>query len=175
MRQEPLSNAQNADYSDEEPCPENAFDLGDDGYMLVETAKTMARSLAASPNVTPQQLVGLARALYALERLPDRTLGVQVHVTISRRGGDDDYSEMRFWSVFITESVLNIDSGGSVYSKDTGSDSFTSFDFYAELGWGRAVEGDCYAWTAEVGDALGVATKLTVEDESDPECMEVSR
>ena len=46
------------------------FELIDDDRYAVEIAKNTARRFLKDPRITPQQIIGIGKALHALERLP---------------------------------------------------------------------------------------------------------
>ena len=69
--------------------PEVMFDLkGEDeasDAFAVQIAKRICQRLLQAPNLSTQQILGLARALYALERLPDSTPWVSVEFGVCYR------------------------------------------------------------------------------------------
>ena len=108
------------------------FALTNDDCYAVEIAKNTAHRFLKHPQITPQQVIGLGHALYALERLPLVTPGSFSEFGIVYRAGTDEFSEMRYIDFRISESAFEISEGSSVYDKAVGSDSFS------EPGWNRS-------------------------------------
>ncbi len=66
------------------------FELIDDDWYAIEIAKNVARRFLKSPHITPQQVIGLGNALYALERLPLVTPGSFCEFGIVYRAGTEE-------------------------------------------------------------------------------------
>jgi hypothetical protein len=65
------------------------FPITDGDLALVEQVVGLTRRLCALPSIKPAQLVGLARALFALERLPLISKGVSVEFNVGVPVGTD--------------------------------------------------------------------------------------
>jgi hypothetical protein len=161
------SEREGSDAADLEAFPEDALDM-----TLAEAAERLARWGAASPNVTPRELVGLGRALYALQRLPLVTPGVWVEVTLYTGDGDKDYSERHYWSFQIVDCGFYVSEGGSVYDPGVGSDSYTTFAYEVETSGYTNTDGDPYDWVCSMNEALGMNLRIGVDDQSQNVCMD---
>jgi hypothetical protein len=148
------------------------FIFVNEDYIAVESAIKFARKLLSHPRITPTQIVGIGRALHALERLPKSTPGIYVGFGISFRQGDEDFSEMKYWDVFISEKSFSVRSGGSVYSSDVGSDSYSGFRHEIETSGYRNLNDDIYQWEDEVSDVFSINVSIDVEDDSRIENLE---
>lgn len=153
---------------DETVFPLTASDLSFVGNAVID----FTRTLIAKAGPAPRQLVGLARALYALERLPKITPGVNVDYSISLRQGGENFEEMKYWGVRISEGSFEVESGGSVYNAGIGSDSVSGFKLYMETGsYGyRECNDSCYEWLDDPEELLNLGAELDVADDSDPDC-----
>ena len=140
----------------------------DDDLFAVETAKAAARMLLSHPGITPGQIVGLGRALYALERLPQATPGVCCEYGVSLTSGNDDFSEMHYISFRITDDDFEISTGGSVYDKRVGSDTVSGphwlleFSGFADRSLGEGIT----SIEGRVRRYLRSGAEITVDDDS---------
>ena len=76
---------------------QESFPIVEAELALVEQVSKITRRLCGLPHATPDYLVGLARALYALQRLPAISAGVEVEYSFGVRfGGKDDYDELHY-------------------------------------------------------------------------------
>jgi len=72
----------------------------------------LTRKLLTVPTATPQQLIGLARALYALERMPGTTPGVDVRYCLSERlDFESGAYSVRFYEVAVSGGGFALQSG----------------------------------------------------------------
>ena len=116
----PLDDAQTDDdalgVGDAAPTASPArFILGPRGKRLIEAARKLAWRMFAAPGIQPRDLVGLGRALYALDRLPVVTDGVAVEFSVKTPYEKNKYMEiLRYWTVRISESEVALSSGGYV-------------------------------------------------------------
>ncbi|MBF0453911.1 MAG: hypothetical protein HQL72_03715 [Magnetococcales bacterium] len=145
------------------------FDLTDEDVFAVEIAKNIARRLLGHPQITPQQIIGLGNALYALEQLPLSTPGSLSEFGIVYRAGDDNFSEMRYIDFRISGSTFEISIGGSVYNKGVGSDSFSEPGWIIEIGGHRNAECELYTLEDSITEYLNLGAEITVSDESEIE------
>jgi hypothetical protein len=114
-------------------------------------------------------IVGLGKALYALERLPLVTPGSYSEFGIVYREGDEEFSEMRYITFRISEAAFEISMGGSVYDKAVGSDSFSDPGWVVEAGGYRETECEIRGLEELVTEYLNLGAKITVSDESEIE------
>lgn len=146
-------------------CSETCYELSDSDLDFVESCTTVVRRLLVENSPTPQQIIGIALVLATLERLPLITPDVFVVLTISRSGGDDDFREMNYFDIEITDYSIAINRGGSVYSKGVGSDSFSS-ELWRIDSSGVRYE---YVWPYEIFDhmneMINVGVSLSLEYE----------
>ncbi len=169
-----------------QPGPDSAttmeeFPIGEREQDLLEAVVRFTRGFCALPQVTPQELAGLAHALFALERLPRVTKGVKVEFRAGFRWLDrhDDYDA--WWATFyIDESAFRIGCaivvGGGHPETETlyeaESSGHTKMGVDNGSGWIEVLE-----WIEGVGDLLSGSDEilLFVCDDSDPECMSKAR
>ncbi len=145
------------------------FELEDDDYYAVDIAKNIARHFLKYPRITPQQVVGLGNALYALERLPTVTQGSSSEFGIVYRAGTEDVSEMRYIEFRISSGIFEIAKGGSVYDKAVGGDSIPGPVWSVEISGYRNTECELFDIEDSIAEYLNLGAKITVHDESEIE------
>lgn len=145
------------------------FELNDDDYSAIEIAKNTARRFLKDPRITPEQIIGIGKALYALEHLPLVTPDANSEFGIVYRAGDKEFSEMRYITFRISEDTFEISKGGSVYDKAVGSDSFTDQGWLVEVGGYRETECELHELEGAIIEYLNLGAKITVSDESEIE------
>ena len=147
------------------------FPLTVDDLTWVEELARLTRRMVALPNVTPQQLVGLGRALYALQHLPKVSPGVDVEYSVSLGGGDEEHSEKRYWTIQISEYCFTVLQVLAVWTKGVGSDDESTICFQTDTGGVQRHERDMSQWVSEAEEALAIGPELSVHDGSDPDCL----
>jgi hypothetical protein len=146
-----------------------AFELTDDDRYAIEVAQNIARRFLKHPKITPQQVIGLGNALFALERLPLVTPGSSCEFGIVYRAGTEEFSEMRYIDFRISDSAFEISKGGSVYDKSVGGDSFSEPGWVVEVGGYRSAECELYDLEDSIAEYLNLGAEITVSDESEIE------
>ena len=142
------------------------FPLCDDDNYAIDIAKKTVRRFLADPKMTPQQIIGLGNALYALERLPKVTHGVSVEFGIVYRAGSEDFNEMLYINFKISEDIFEISTGGSVYEKNIGSNSFSECKFTIDIDGYREDDCDLQYLEDNITEYLKFGGKINVHDES---------
>lgn len=142
------------------------FELTDDDRYAVEVAKTIARLFLRHPKITPQEVIALGNALYALERLPLATPGSSSEFGIVYRAETEDFEEMKYVNFRISESDFEISQGGSVYNKAVGSDSFSGPGWSFEVGGYSNRQCELHSLEDSVVEYLNLGAEITVNDES---------
>ena len=148
------------------------FELADDDMYAIEIAKNIARRFLKHPRITPQQVIGLGNALYALERLPLVTPGSSSEFGIVYRAGREEFSEMRFIDFRISESAFEISKGGSVYDNAVGGDNISEPGWIVEAGGYRSAECELYDLEDSIAEYLNLGAEISVSDESEIEYEE---
>lgn len=142
------------------------FELTDDDRNAIQIAINLARRFLKSQSITPQQVIGLGYALYALERMPLVTPGSFCEFGIVRRVGSDDFNEMRYIIFIVSESVFEIQMGGRVYNKVVGSDNYSDPGWLVEVGGYRNAECELSQIEDSISEYLNLGAEITVSDES---------
>ena len=145
------------------------FELIDDDLHAIQIAISTARRFQKSQSITPQQVIGLENALYALERLPLITPGSFCVFGIGYRAGSDDINEMQYIDFSISESDFKISMGGSVYNEAVGGDSFSNTEWLVDIGGERIAECELYQLEDSISEYLNLGAEITVSDESEIE------
>ena len=145
------------------------FELTDDDCYAIEIAKNTSRLFLKHSQITPQQVIGLGNALYALERLPLATPGSFSELGVVYRAGTEECSEMWYIAFIISESEFEISKGGSVYDNAVGSDSISEPGWLVEVGGYRNTECELYDLEDSITEYLNLGAEITVNDESEIE------
>ena len=95
--------------------------------LIDQLAATIRASLKT---LEPAELRKMAAFLFALERLPYATVGVSIDLAITQRVERN----LSYVSVEISDDAFRLSTGGSVYSPDVGSDSYSETGFEVETG-----------------------------------------
>ena len=157
-----------SDEEDEEAESDcDKFKLSKKCERAVAAARNIARRLLRQPSVTPQDVIALGKALYALERMPLSTTGVDCSFGVELRCGDSDNSQREYMSFEITDSFFEITRGGSVYESSVGSDSFSLPGCLIEVGGYSCC--DCEPGELEdaVSNYIASRCKIEISDNSD--------
>lgn len=140
------------------------FRLTDDDYFAIQVAANIARRLLREPKTKPDEVIGLGRALKALERLPEVTPGVNVTYGMSYSAGSDGFSETRYIEFRISDWEFDISIGGCV-SGPCGSDTVTEPGWHIELSGYRS-EGALYDLVEQFDEFLAMGAEITITDDS---------
>lgn len=104
----------------------------DDGLILPVIACT--RRLLALPRATPLDMVGLARAIHALQRLPQPTTGVDVEYAFGFRSGTDTDFDETMYIVQIMPEHICFSTLFRTWNDKTGGDHNTCTAFEMDAG-----------------------------------------
>ena len=162
--------------------PEGEFFSAPDDAEVFEHVIGYVRRICTLPKIKPQELAGLAHALYALERLPRVTPGVAVDFQVGVRWGTEtEHSES--WATFhISEEEFNAGRMERTRDPYVGGDHQTTtvFEISRESHRTPEYEGDTGSWL-RVLEWMGFVESLLegdktnlmlwVSDESKPDCM----
>jgi hypothetical protein len=144
------------------------FELTDDDSYAIGIAIGAARRLLVQPGITPQQIVGLGHAIYALERLPLATPGARSEFGICYSKGSESFSEKRYINFLVSEDTFEISLGGSVYDGAVGGDSFSEPGWLVESSGYRNTECELYSVEGSVEEYLNLGGVIEVScSESD--------
>jgi hypothetical protein len=143
-----------------------AFEFVESDRKEVAAAIHFARQLLAYDGLTPADIFGLARAIYALQRLPEATDGIQLDFCTSMERGDDENKEEWGWMVRISPTAFSISSGGSVWSKWAGGDSVSGYLYEIEAGGYRDMNGPVSSWSNDIEMRLAQPFRVFVHDDS---------
>jgi hypothetical protein len=142
----------------------SSFPFTKSDYEAVELALGLARKCLQAPGLEPCDIMGLARAIYALGRLPASTPGVDLTfmASISSDSGSYEWG----WSVCITEDDFRLTSGGSTWSEEYGGDSISGYLYEIETGGHRDFNGPLSSWIEDIDSKLDQPFEVMVDDGS---------
>jgi hypothetical protein len=142
-----------------------AFEF-DDGYYVGRVTEAV-RALLHRADLTPQQIVAIGRALHGLGRMPLRTPGLDIHISLANEGESGAMS----YDLILNVDRFSTDSGGYV-NAGFGSDSVSGIMFAVEssyreyTGWAIAME----SWPDIFGEMQ--TDELSIQDDSDEDLID---
>jgi hypothetical protein len=157
------------------------FSIPDDKEVF-EHVIGYVRRICTLPKIKPQELVGLARALYAVERLPRTTPGVAVEFKVGVRWGTETEHSENWVTLCITDQEFRAGRMETTRDPNVGGDHCTTtvFEIGREsyripqyegdsTGWMKVLEWMSFVDSLLAGDKTNLL--LWVSDESEPDCM----
>ena len=146
------------------------FELTTEDEVAIDAAKKVIRRFLQSESITSKNVVGLGKALYALDRLPAITDGVSIKFGINYTSGTEEFREYRYIDFCISEDSFEIKTGGSVYDKSVGPDSFSEPGWLIAAGGYRDVEMG-FSTLVELEDLvseyLNLGAEIDIQDDYD--------
>jgi hypothetical protein len=146
---------------DELPDLEDLFPFRpEEKVLLARLAFELRRALF---KLSPRQIQGAAHAILAIEQLPFSTPGAGISMSFEDRvdGG------LVFMDVYVGECSFKLSKGGSDYSPESGSDSFS--DTYFEVRLGGFRQGSSYLFEQWLGLLDRASGNWIVEGDGDGE------
>ena len=153
---------------DEESVAEEGPVLRKSDFAAIGAAKSVARLLLASPDITPQQIVGLGHALYGLEQVPEFTSSVDCEFGVRYYTGGAKHNRTECILFSIREEGFEIMTGGSVYDDRVGSDSIAGPGWLIESGGfiSRDLGSEVYEMEDTIRHYLELGAEIIVKDAS---------
>lgn len=132
-------------------------------YLIEQIGATVRKRMASAD---PETLRKIAAFLFALERLPFSTPNVSLELAIVERINEN----LAFVSVELDSQFFRLSSGGSVYSPDVGSDSFSETRLEIETGGFR--DGSTSDFNDWLDAFVSAAGSIEIEGDIDFELTE---
>ncbi|TFW00635.1 hypothetical protein E4K72_15215 [Oxalobacteraceae bacterium OM1] len=132
-----------------------SYQLDDFDRQIVESTRILLQQLVRSGRAQPAQLVSIAKALHAFERLPRPSAVQTVSITVTgptRRHGDIE--TYFYWEIALNEGAIEVGSGGYYDAPPAGGDSFTIFHWSAAPGRNHAAYLDYTSQLSMVPDLV---------------------
>lgn len=146
---------------------EKRFNLIREDFFVIEVAKRVIRHFLKHPNLEPNQVVSLIKALYALERLPYVTPGIYSEFGVAYRTGSDDFYVLRHIEFRITELDFELSRNKIVFEKDIGSHSFSEPGWYFNLKGEGSDEYHLNSIEEEILEYLNLGARIVVVNNLD--------
>jgi hypothetical protein len=139
---------------------------GEDGF-IISSLTTIVRRLLCLEMITPQQIIALGTALYALERLPETTDDVFIVCEMSEteeyHGG---FKLTKIWHFTITSTSIFVNSDG-FEEGPCGGDSYHRFTWGVDSSGHHGFPDDDFnVWLQEVDELLNEDFELLIKNES---------
>ena len=112
---------------DDETVARAVFPFEYDDAEYVERVKTAVRILLDRASLEPRQIVAIGRALHGLERLPLRTPGLDIEISLTIKGESGAMS----WDLYLNSGEFCTDSSG-YQDSGYGSDAVSGERFSVE-------------------------------------------
>jgi hypothetical protein len=142
------------------------FKLKEQDSFLIETATKTARRILRNPGIKARQIIGLGNFIYALERLPDITPGVNVRFEIVYDMGNLYLNEKRRVVFIIDDDRICASMNRSTYDREGGSVNLTELD-WSICADGHVEEyGDIYYLEDHIKELLHLGGEIIVSDNS---------
>ena len=145
------------------PAPHRpgTFPISDEEMPFVQELTRLTRRLCSLPSAAPQDLVGLAHALYALEWLPSPTAGVRLeYCLIYRSGTEASHTETQAW-VHIEQAHFILGTNFRTYDTAVGGDRHSTIAYQVQSNGSRSTDpGDeaarlqLHDWISNLGRLL---------------------
>ena len=144
-----------------------ALEIDDDYY--IEKVSAAVRSLLQRKDLTPRQIMSIGRALHGLSRMPLRTPGLYIHISLTMKGKQSAQS----YDLFIGQNYFGTESSGYAdFGFGFGTDSFSGNTFAVETNSHRydGMSVGIESWPGVFSEMK--AADLEIEDESDDEFLD---
>ncbi len=147
---------------------EKVFSLAESDKNVLTSAAYVTKKLAGLwEKIDAKKLIGLARALHALERMPLAIREINIEYGISLSDGREVSSNTRYWDILISDDVFEVRSLGAIYNAKKDELMSQRFHFRAETNGYRACHGSINDWVEEIEEALCTSNlTLHVNDRS---------
>lgn len=96
---------------------------------ILDEIRHLLNRLIASGKLRPAQMVSIAKIQHILSLIPRPVRKVNVTLGLSYRLRQEDYGSISYWQVYVNEDALELSCGGSEYTKECGSDSYTTMEW----------------------------------------------
>jgi hypothetical protein len=155
----------------DEPEDEDAFELTEGDMAFFQSVIELLQSQIPREDLTPRSRRAIIRAIDGLSVLPKLSDDMHIVITIGQFGDGGS----TFQSILVSSDSLEFASGGSTYSPDVGSDSFTGDSFAWYASGGRDDGGDLENWFMTAEDMILAGATIKAEDEFDNEDLEADQ
>ncbi len=152
--------------NDEDEDGSEEWELNAADREAIDFAIDAAYSLLKKPDITPYQIQGLARAIYALQQLPRFEQDIDVSFGLNKRGGDGSFSESYSFDFYINQDHFKISEHPAV-SDSSGTDHSASIIHFVGPLFEREVN-DLGYFRNKFYSFLN-SSDVWVEDDSDPD------
>ena len=141
---------------------------------IIETLQQFVRELSSHYTISPREMIGLGRALHVLNRYPQVTPGAWVAITLTLRGGDEEFRERRSIEVNCSEIQVSVEQSGAVWSKNVGWDHYTGREWRVSTQLDDAWDLEAFDIQELLSSFQGCDADISVSDESEPELVDES-
>lgn len=151
---------------------ENTFRLVEEDYLAINIAQNIVKKLINYPSIKPRDIIAIGNFLYAIDRLPQKTVGVNASIIIGYTNENEQYKESKYYEFSITDDVFQIDISGYVNDRIVGGDSIEYPSWRIEKDGGRDADCDLSTLEEEIDEYLALGATISTEDYSEIEELE---
>ena len=143
---------------------EDYFKITAEDVDAIEIAKDIALRLIVRTELTDEQRIGLANAIYALNKLPISTESIECEFGVDYEWGDDKARDREYVTFIINSCVFEIQTGGSTYHQSVGWDNISGPKWSIDLdGYGDR-ECDLSSLKPSINYLLELGAEVSVYD-----------
>jgi len=141
------------------------FKLIKEDYAVIKIVGKYLRTVIKKYDLTPKQIIGFGNFLYALDRLPLKTPGIESYILLSNQTINGEFSITKSYGFTLTEDTFHVDVSGYV-NDPNGGDSIGYPGWYVEADGGRATDAVIWELEDELSLIIHLGVEVKVEDSS---------
>jgi hypothetical protein len=142
------------------------FQLEQEDYQVLKFSRKYIQKVLKQFDLTPKQIIGIGNYLFALDRLPLKTQGVDCYIQLSNRTVTNNETwEMKSYGFTLNEEIFHIEVGGWVEGPN-GGDSVGYPGWYVEADGGRETDAEVWKLEDELSLIIHLGAEIKVEDSS---------
>jgi len=149
----------------------NEFHLEEQDHSIIRIAKKYLYKVLKQSDHTPLQIIGIGNYLYALDRLPAKTEGVESYILLTNKTRNGEFWQTKSYGFTLSEDIFHVDVSGYVQGAN-GGDSIVYPGWYVESDGGRDTDAVVWELEDELSLLIHLGVEVKVEDSSDIEYEE---
>jgi hypothetical protein len=143
----------------------NEFQLNKEDYKVIRIVRKYLRKVLKENELTPKQIIGVGNFLYALDRLPLKTPGIESYILLTNQTKNGEFLVTKSYGFTLNEDTFHVDVSGYVNSPN-GGDSVGYAGWYVEADGGRDTDAVIWELEDELSLIIHLGVEVQVEDSS---------
>ena len=144
---------------------EDKFQLNQEDYQVIRIVRKYLRKVLKENELTPKQIIGFGNFLYALDKLPLKTPGIESYIQLTNQTKNGEFIVMKSYGFTLNEDIFHVDVSGYVKGPN-GGDSIGYPGWYLEADGGRETDAVIWELEDELSLLIHLGVEVTVEDSS---------